>query len=74
MYKITLTDGREVAAEEGQSLFTALREAGIFVPTICGGKGFCNFCNDNLSLDILEIDAASNNRVDEIRELKSRNN
>lgn len=44
MYKITLTDGREVNAEEGQSLFTALRESGIFVPTICGGKGFCGKC------------------------------
>lgn len=44
MVKITLTDGRVVMAEEGQSLFVALREAGIFVPTICGGKGFCGKC------------------------------
>ena len=44
MYKITLTDGREVQAAEGQTLFAALREAGIFVPTICGGKGFCGKC------------------------------
>ncbi len=44
MFKLTLTDGREVIAESGQSLFVALREAGIFVPTICGGRGFCGKC------------------------------
>ena len=38
----------------------------------CGGKGTCGFCNDNLSLDILEIDAASNNGVDEIRDLREK--
>lgn len=44
MFKLTLTDGREVTAEPGQSLFVALRESGIFVPTICGGRGFCGKC------------------------------
>lgn len=39
---------------------------------LCGGKGSCNFCVDNLSLDILEIDAASNNGVDEIRDLREK--
>lgn len=32
----------------------------------------CTQINDNRSLDIIEIDAASNNGVDEIRELKSK--
>ena len=38
----------------------------------CGGGGTCAFCQDNLSLDILEIDAASNNGVDEIRDLREK--
>lgn len=38
----------------------------------CNGKGECNFCKDFQSLDILEIDAASNNGVDEIRDLREK--
>ena len=38
----------------------------------CGGKGTCAFCQDKLSLDVLEIDAASNNGVDEIRDLREK--
>ena len=38
----------------------------------CAGAGTCAFCNDMLSLDILEIDAASNNGVDEIRDLREK--
>ncbi len=38
----------------------------------CEGKGECNFCKDFQSLDILEIDAASNNGVDEIRDLREK--
>lgn len=38
----------------------------------CNGKGECNFCRDYQSLDILEIDAASNNGVDEIRDLREK--
>lgn len=39
---------------------------------ICGGKGTCDFCLNKSSLDILEIDAASNNGVDEIRDLREK--
>ena len=38
----------------------------------CKGSEKCVFCNDELSLDILEIDAASNNGVDEIRDLREK--
>ena len=41
---IILNDGRSVSVEKGQSLFFALRNAGIFIPTICGGNGFCGKC------------------------------
>lgn len=36
----------------------------------CGGTGNCLFCKDEPTLDIVEIDAASNNGVDEIRTLR----
>lgn len=38
----------------------------------CGGKGTCDFCLNKNSLDVLEIDAASNNGVDEIRDLREK--
>ncbi len=38
----------------------------------CGGKGTCDFCQDKPTMDILEIDAASNNGVDEIRDLREK--
>ena len=38
----------------------------------CGGKGTCLFCKDEQTLDVLEIDAASNNGVDEIRALREK--
>ena len=38
----------------------------------CGKCATCQALNDPSNLDILEIDAASNNRVDEIRELREK--
>ncbi|MBQ8468435.1 MAG: DNA polymerase III subunit gamma/tau [Clostridia bacterium] len=38
----------------------------------CGHTGKCLFCKDEQTLDILEIDAASNNGVDEIRALREK--
>ena len=38
----------------------------------CEHKNTCKFCKEELSLDILEIDAASNNGVDEIRDLREK--
>ena len=38
----------------------------------CGKCAACQALNDMGSVDIFEIDAASNNRVDEIRELRER--
>lgn len=40
----------------------------------CTPCGKCNNCLEKQSVDIVEIDAASNNGVDEIRELKSKVN
>ena len=38
----------------------------------CGKCDVCKALGDNINVDILEIDAASNNRVDEIRDLRER--
>ena len=38
----------------------------------CGECEVCKKLSDGLSLDIMEIDAASNNRVDEIRDLREK--
>lgn len=38
----------------------------------CQSKGTCTFCQNQSSLDVLEIDAASNNSVEEIRELREK--
>ena len=38
----------------------------------CGKCDACKALGDNVNVDILEIDAASNNRVDEIRDLRER--
>jgi len=38
----------------------------------CGKCSVCQTLQDNVNVDILEIDAASNNRVDEIRDLREK--
>ena len=38
----------------------------------CGVCKVCNALNDAGNIDIIEIDAASNNRVDEIREIREK--
>lgn len=43
--KIVIRNTGETAeTTAGITLFKALRDANIFVPTICGGKGFCGKC------------------------------
>ena len=37
----------------------------------CEKCDICNMCNNNENVDIIEMDAASNNGVDEIREIKN---
>ncbi len=42
--QIQLTSGKSVEFEKGQSILAALREAGIFLTSSCGGKGTCGKC------------------------------
>ncbi len=41
---ITINDRRKLSVEGGKSLFATLRDAGIFIPSICGGRGLCGRC------------------------------
>ncbi len=44
-YRITVDPlGREVACRDGMDLLEALREAGIGVESVCGGRGSCGKC------------------------------
>lgn len=36
--------GKSITAAAGDTLFKALHDANIFIPTVCGGKGFCGKC------------------------------
>ena len=41
---ITIKDHFSLEAEEGESLLTALSQAGIILPSPCGGRGYCKKC------------------------------
>lgn len=41
---ITLTSGKTILSEEGGSIRDALKSAGIFLTSSCGGKGTCGKC------------------------------
>lgn len=42
--KIRINAGREMAVVSGNSLYTTLTDAGIFIPSACGGRGGCGLC------------------------------
>lgn len=42
--RITLTDGRSIRAPVGSNLFQVLRDAGVDLPSTCGGQGSCAQC------------------------------
>lgn len=44
-YTIDVNDGdKDVKVQSGVSLFGALAEEKIFVPSVCGGRGVCGYC------------------------------
>ncbi|NPV58135.1 MAG: DUF4445 domain-containing protein [Actinobacteria bacterium] len=57
--------GNEVACREGQALLEALREAGIGVESVCGGRGTCGKCR----IRVLSGDAGSPT-ADELERLR----
>lgn len=42
--RITLTDGRCIRAPLGSNLFRVLKDAGVEIPSTCGGQGSCAQC------------------------------
>jgi len=45
MHKVTfLPDGKEVEAEAGITLMQAAEKAGVYINSLCGGKGVCGKC------------------------------
>ena len=42
--KITVNDKQDLTVEQGGSLLSTLTEAGIYLPSACGGKGSCGQC------------------------------
>ena len=42
--EIRITDGRVVSATEGESVYEALKNNGIYLVASCGGKGVCGKC------------------------------
>ncbi|HDH87459.1 MAG TPA: 2Fe-2S iron-sulfur cluster binding domain-containing protein, partial [Desulfobacteraceae bacterium] len=44
-FKVTfLPDGKDIEVEENTTLMQAAGKAGVYVNTICGGKGVCGKC------------------------------
>lgn len=45
MYKVRfLPDGKEVEVEDGTTLMEAAQKAGVYINSLCGGKGVCGKC------------------------------
>jgi uncharacterized 2Fe-2S/4Fe-4S cluster protein (DUF4445 family) len=41
---ITLTSGKSIVSEQGNSILHSLKKAGVFLTSSCGGKGTCGKC------------------------------
>jgi len=42
--KIRINNDRELVVSPGSSLYSTLNNAGVFVPSLCGGRGGCGYC------------------------------
>jgi uncharacterized 2Fe-2S/4Fe-4S cluster protein (DUF4445 family) len=50
MYKVRfLPDGNEVEVEDGTTIMEAAEKAGVFINSLCGGKGVCGKCRVQVS-------------------------
>ena len=41
---LTINGQMRLSLARGKSVFAALNEAGVFLPTACGGRGGCGLC------------------------------
>ena len=52
-YTIDINDGeRRATVAAGQSVLAALKTDGIFLPSVCGGKGMCGRCRSRFTSDL----------------------
>jgi uncharacterized 2Fe-2S/4Fe-4S cluster protein (DUF4445 family) len=59
-YKVLfLPDHREVEIEEGTSLLEAVKKAGIYIQSLCGGEGVCGKCRVQIIRGNAKIDNTS---------------
>lgn len=53
--RVTVNGDRQIEARSGQRLLSALSEAGIFLPSACGGKGACGECRIRIGANCPEM-------------------
>lgn len=59
-YKINfLPDGKEIEVESGVTIMKAAEEAGVFINSLCGGKGVCGRCRVQISNGKIRADKNS---------------
>ena len=59
-YKIRfLPDGTEVEVESGVTLMEAAEQAGVYINSLCGGKGVCGKCKVQITGDKIKANAHS---------------
>ncbi|HIJ59740.1 MAG TPA: DUF4445 domain-containing protein [Nitrospirae bacterium] len=46
--KLFLSSNEEIELTQGQDIYSALKKAGVFITSSCGGKGFCGKCKVNV--------------------------
>ncbi|MBT8062267.1 MAG: NADH:ubiquinone reductase (Na(+)-transporting) subunit F [Xanthomonadales bacterium] len=61
---VTVSHQRQIEARSGQRLLSALAEAGIFLPSACGGKGTCGECRVRIEAHCPEILPIESEHID----------
>ena len=60
MHKVNfLPDGNEVVVEDGTTIMEAAEKAGVFINSLCGGKGVCGKCRVQVSNGKVKADKHS---------------
>lgn len=65
--KITLTDGRSITTDGGESLLAVLKNNGIYLVASCGGKGVCGKCRVRVIEGRARVESTTKLKQEEIR-------
>ncbi len=60
--EIRIADGRSIPVQAGESIYSALKNNGIFLVASCGGKGLCGKCRVKLTEGRVRIEAKGKQR------------